>query len=203
MPGLWHLCCVSVCYRVRQPRLHSSCCFGFADVAAAAGPQPGDAAGPAERGEDLDFDGWQALQLPMALCTACAACGAGVRPPHVLQSVGSRGRKGLPTLPACAVCADLSAAACRRQAVRLAHLACRAVLTRRCAAASQVRRAHLVDASVDGGLLLELYSREGAPHAAMISSDFYQVAGGPRPCCRPTLLMLDGRSLRIGCTVSH
>ena len=39
----------------------------------------------------------------------------------------------------------------------------------------QVRRAHLVDASVDGGLLLELYSREGAPNAAMISSDFYQV----------------------------
>lgn len=31
-----------------------------------------------------------------------------------------------------------------------------------------------MDASVDGGLLLELYSREGAPNAAMISSDFYQ-----------------------------
>lgn len=39
----------------------------------------------------------------------------------------------------------------------------------------QVRRAHLVDATVDGGLLLELYSPEGAHNAAMISSDFYQV----------------------------
>lgn len=82
--------------------------------AVAAGPQPGDAAASVGQGEDLDFDNWQALELPMALCTACAACGAGVR------------------------------------------------------------RAHLVDASVDGGLLLELYSREGAHNAAMISSDFYQ-----------------------------
>ena len=37
-----------------------------------------------------------------------------------------------------------------------------------------MRRAHIVDASVDGGLLLELYSPGGAPNAAMISSDFYQ-----------------------------
>lgn len=35
-----------------------------------------------------------------------------------------------------------------------------------------------MDASVDGGLLLELYSREGAHNAAMISSDFYQVLTG-------------------------
>ena len=48
--------------------------------AAAGGPQPGDAAaGGGCSGEDLDFDRWQALELPMALCTACAACGAGVR----------------------------------------------------------------------------------------------------------------------------
>jgi hypothetical protein len=118
------LYCVSVFYRVRQPTSDGSCCICTADVVAAAGPQPGDAAGLAERGEDLDFDGWQALQLPMALCTACAACGAGVRPPHMLQSVKSRSRKGLPTLPACAVCADLRAAACRLRAVRLSHLAC-------------------------------------------------------------------------------
>lgn len=38
-----------------------------------------------------------------------------------------------------------------------------------------VRRAHIVDASVDGCLLLELYSAEGAANATMISNDFYQV----------------------------
>lgn len=67
--------------------------------------------------EGAGFGGfrWQSLGLPMALCTACACCGAGVR------------------------------------------------------------RAHLVDASIDGALLLELYSPEGATNAAMVSSDFYQV----------------------------
>lgn len=53
----------------------------YADTAS-GGPQPGDAATAAAEGgrggEDLDFDRWQALGLPMALCTACAACGAGV-----------------------------------------------------------------------------------------------------------------------------
>ncbi|KAK9821240.1 hypothetical protein WJX81_007316 [Elliptochloris bilobata] len=39
-----------------------------------------------------------------------------------------------------------------------------------------VRRAHLVDARADGGLLLELYSRDGA--GTMISTDFYE---GIRP----------------------
>jgi len=81
------------------------------------GPKPGDAAqsaNGASGGDDLDFDRWQSLGLPMALCTACACCGAGVR------------------------------------------------------------RAHLVDASIDGALLLELYSPEGATNAAMVSSDFYQ-----------------------------
>ena len=36
-----------------------------------------------------------------------------------------------------------------------------------------VRRAHLVDARIDGGLILELYSRDGV--GTMISSDFYEV----------------------------
>ena len=36
-----------------------------------------------------------------------------------------------------------------------------------------VKRAHLVDARVDGGLILELYSRDGV--GTMISSDFYEV----------------------------
>lgn len=36
-----------------------------------------------------------------------------------------------------------------------------------------VKRAHLVDAQVDGGLILELYSRDGV--GTMISSDFYEV----------------------------
>ena len=44
-----------------------------------------------------------------------------------------------------------------------------------------VRRAHLVDASVDGSLLLELYSAEGAANASMVSSDFYQVPTAPPP----------------------
>ena len=39
-----------------------------------------------------------------------------------------------------------------------------------------VKRAHLVDARVDGGLILELYSRDGV--GTMISSDFYEV----HPC---------------------
>ena len=37
-----------------------------------------------------------------------------------------------------------------------------------------VRRAHLVDARADGGLLLELYSRDGT--GTMISTDFYECA---------------------------
>ncbi len=43
-----------------------------------------------------------------------------------------------------------------------------------------VRRAHLVDARVDGGLLLELYSRDGM--GTMISTDFYE--------CAPALMRL-------------
>lgn len=37
---------------------------------------------------------------------------------------------------------------------------------------SGVKRAHLVDARLDGGLLLELYSRDGV--GCMISTDFYE-----------------------------
>lgn len=37
---------------------------------------------------------------------------------------------------------------------------------------SGVKRAHLVDARMDGGLLLELYSRDGV--GTMISTDFYE-----------------------------
>jgi hypothetical protein len=35
-----------------------------------------------------------------------------------------------------------------------------------------VKRAHLVDARIDGGLMLELYSRDGI--GTMISTDFYE-----------------------------
>lgn len=35
-----------------------------------------------------------------------------------------------------------------------------------------VKRAHLLDARLDGGLLLELYSRDGV--GTMISADFYE-----------------------------
>ena len=37
-----------------------------------------------------------------------------------------------------------------------------------------VTRSHLVDARLDGGLLLELYSRDGVPGSTMISADFYE-----------------------------
>jgi hypothetical protein len=59
---------------------------------------------------------------------------------------------------------------------------------------SGVKRAHLVDCRVDGGLLLELYSRDGV--GCMISTDFYEgirPAGmqartqpAPQAACRPT-----------------
>lgn len=50
---------------------------------------------------------------------------------------------------------------------------------------SGVKRAHLVDASVDGGLLLELYSRDGV--GSMISTDFYE---GIRPAAMQDLAAL-------------
>ena len=44
-----------------------------------------------------------------------------------------------------------------------------------CAACQKgVKRAHLVDARMDGALLLELYSRDGV--GTMLSPDFYEVA---------------------------
>lgn len=43
-----------------------------------------------------------------------------------------------------------------------------------CAACQRgVKRAHLVDARMDGALLLELYSRDGV--GTMLSADFYEV----------------------------
>ena len=39
-----------------------------------------------------------------------------------------------------------------------------------------VKRAHLVDAQLDGGLLLELYSRDGV--GTMVSTDFYEGGDG-------------------------
>lgn len=51
-----------------------------------------------------------------------------------------------------------------------------------------VKRAHLVDARVDGGLILELYSRDGV--GTMISTDFYEVRASccpiafPASCCQ-------------------
>lgn len=46
------------------------------------------------------------------------------------------------------------------------------------AAARGVKRSHLVDARVDGGLLLELYSRDGV--GTMVSADFYEGIRGAR-----------------------
>lgn len=42
-----------------------------------------------------------------------------------------------------------------------------------------VKRAHLLDARLDGGLLLELYSRDGV--GTMISADFYEGIRKARP----------------------
>ena len=39
-------------------------------------------------------------------------------------------------------------------------------------ASKGVKRAHLVDAHMEGGLILELYSRDGV--GTMISTDFYE-----------------------------
>lgn len=62
--------------------------------------------------DDLDFDTWYELGLPMPLLTACMVCKAGVK------------------------------------------------------------RAHVINANIDGALLLELYSTDGV--GSMISSDFYE-----------------------------
>lgn len=47
------------------------------------------------------------------------------------------------------------------------------------AASRGVKRAHLLDARIDGGLLLELYSRDGV--GTMISADFYEGIRPARP----------------------
>lgn len=50
-----------------------------------------------------------------------------------------------------------------------------------CAACQKgVKRAHLVDARLDGALLLELYSRDGV--GTMLSADFYEVCSTARRC---------------------
>ncbi len=43
--------------------------------------------------------------------------------------------------------------------------------------AAGIKRAHLLDARTDGGLLLELYTRDGADGGTMISTDFYEGEG--------------------------
>ena len=74
---------------------------------------------------------------------------------------------------------------CRRQACLIwPHVMCSwqamgiptGLLASLVACKNGVKRAHLVDARVDGGLILELYSRDGV--GTMISSDFYEV----QPC---------------------
>ena len=44
-----------------------------------------------------------------------------------------------------------------------------------------VKRAHLVSAYIEGGLILELYSRDGV--GCMISTDFYEVFNHARFSC--------------------
>ena len=51
-----------------------------------------------------------------------------------------------------------------------------------------VKRAHLVDARIDGGLILELYTRDGV--GTMISTDFYEARGRHQPA-------LVGKSCRL------
>lgn len=59
-----------------------------------------------------------------------------------------------------------------------------------------VRRAHLVDARTDGGLILELYSRDGV--GTMISSDFYEVCCLPMSLCGMTVTQRIRASLNAG-----
>ena len=58
------------------------------------------------------------------------------------------------------------------QALRLPNSVVSAVV----ACKNGIKRTHLVDARIDGGMLLELYSRDGV--GTMISADFYE---GIRP----------------------
>ncbi|KAL0056236.1 hypothetical protein WJX82_009116 [Trebouxia sp. C0006] len=62
-----------------------------------------------------------------------------------------------------------------------------AILTAVVGCKSGVKRAHLVDARQDGGLLLELYSRDGV--GTMISTDFYE---GIRPAQQVDLDSIEG-----------
>lgn len=75
-------------------------------------PSSEDEAAYRKAADELDFDSWYELGLPMPLLAACMVCKAGVK------------------------------------------------------------RAHLIDAEIDGALLLELYSTDGI--GSMISSDFYE-----------------------------
>jgi hypothetical protein len=59
-----------------------------------------------------------------------------------------------------------------------------------------VKRAHLVDARVDGGLILELYSRDGI--GTMISTDFYEVRGPP-PLLASKASWMGSATERCGC----
>lgn len=72
-----------------------------------------------------------------------------------------------------------------------------------------VKRAHLLDARIDGGLLLELYSRDGV--GTMISADFYEgirragpadaeaIAGLLKPLEDAGGRRVWGRVVRAGC----
>lgn len=63
-----------------------------------------------------------------------------------------------------------------------------------CAACQKgVKRAHLVDARMDGALLLELYSRDGV--GTMLSADFYEVGKpGMAACC--ATVIIGGHSIK-------
>ena len=50
-------------------------------------------------------------------------------------------------------------------------------------------RGHLVDARIDGGLLLELYTRDGI--GTMISTDFYEGIRRAGPADVPAIKVLD------------
>ena len=64
-----------------------------------------------------------------------------------------------------------------------------------------IKRTHIVDARIDGGLLLELYSRDGV--GTMISTDFYEGIRGAQPSDLDNIMVgishcrgIPGRSLR-------
>lgn len=58
-----------------------------------------------------------------------------------------------------------------------------------------IKRTHIIDARIDGGLLLELYSRDGV--GTMISTDFYEGIRGAQASDLENILVFCRRASRL------